>query len=738
VSGFGRIGMAASAAALLAMTASGCFMLAFGSLLAPSPNRQTPAPIVSVSSLSLTGDLIVPSELTATTPLNNTTPLTATTPLSNVTPLIGNSGAGLIGNAGSGLAGGSGGALAGGSGGALAGGPGGGLTGKSGAQLAGVSLGESGYVGFMPSSAFYRLLAVTLPSGLPEPEVEVIDSNTGLSLATDKPRSARYTLNVKIEGERTGYIVQAFFKRDGDVLAFLASPVSAPTTGGATADLSLGSTVTALSLARVAGVEAEKLKLGKGFRDISSKDLAKLAAASAAQDTDLTAASNVVYTSKKFDEVLNTAGAFAREVGDKAIAKAKEALSEKLTQKEPEVAQVAATLGLINKVAEVVTGGGTVGKALDQAVAEVDKTDVATRADAQVTVEKGPEIRQKGTPTAISRVAELARAAITCVPDAIHLAWREAGNGVIGILSKSGLVTKVGGAAAGNPALAAIGARVIGASPAMFDGSPILQLALFGKDGSAAKSGTLHPSNLPQTVILAGSTSSAAIVHDDGPALLNALLDASGSHIATSSFTLTASTSLDPRRPAAVALGDTFLAVWDEKQPNGAGRRIMSRFIAATGKPKGDAPIQLWPESADTRFRGAAAVAVGTSGFLVVWTEESGGFADIKGLALDFAGKPTASAFDIANTPFDQRNPVVAWTGTRFVIGWDDRRQGRRTIAGRAMTAKGVLGPEATLVSANQAQTPSLTACGGNAAITWLEGSGFQAILNLLRIEVIN
>lgn len=726
-----RLLLACAAGAAVAAV-PGCFLLAVGGLVVPSPNGKSEPKGTLVN---LSGDLIIPNGLTQVTPLNNTAPLNNTTPLSNVTPLVGNAGAGLVGNAGAGLIGNAGGGLVGNSGGALAG--------AAGALLT--------FGRFGAPTGLYRVMAASLPSNvLAKPEIELIEASTGKVLASQKIDSAHYDFRITLSSTASGLIVQAFLKQNDDVYGFFAAPIENPstasggttpagTTPAATADLSLGSTVAAFTLAQMAGVDKDKFKLGTGFRNLGSLDLDNLAAGTKGQKVDLTAVSNVVVASPKIEDILGVAGSLSREVAAQAKQKAQEAATAATggaSSVTETTRQTAAVLSVLNKLPEVVAEEGNLGKTLERVVTEIKAADVLRAAELQKNL-TGPSLQAAGDYVEVASAADRARPALTCSDGTVLGAWQSAGTIYLSKLGpQPGERMTIGEGSA--PALAAVAGNVLFGARLSPYGGPI---AVQGKnlEGEHFGSTYIEPDDFdPDRFAIAGASQSALLAFDGGGFVRSVVLSASGSQLTSAPATVSAAPGgAEAARPAAAAFGDTYLVVWD--QADGGGRAIMGRLVSAGGHPQGDRPFRIYPPGPDGAQRGHAAVAAGSDGFLVTWVEERNRYSDLAALRLTPAASPDGSPFDVANAPFDQRNPAIAWTGGRFVVAWDDRRSGRRTVGARIVTARGRVGEELPLNGSAggsvEAQLPGITACGGYLTVAWTDQAGAGAVLRAVRLQ---
>jgi len=708
-----RPGRALLVAGVVAGLTSGCFALMLGGLTVRAPGAQATQPPGDLSTqgveskVTLKGGLSVPANLSAVEPLNAVEPLTAADPLTLLSPLIGNAGAGLAGNAGSSLIGNAGAGLAGNSG-------------------SGLTVGAA----FVPAAEFYRLLAASLPSILPAATVQVVNPQSGEVVGSGEASGATYTVSVPGTFRSQGLIVQALFKKGSDVLAFLASPVS-PTAETATADLSLGTTLATFTAARLANVAQTDLKLDKGFTGLKSPALGALSSATKTDQTDLTAASNLCVTSTAFKKMLDTAGSLSREVATTAQQKAKEAIAAGQTLAASESVQVAAALSVINKVAEVVDGEKTLGKALDRAATEVKAEDVARRAEAKPDVKTAPKFAGVVGPDDVATAVDRVAASLACAGSQFFLAWQSGGRQARGAYPRpAGAEAATGEGVA--PILTPGASNLLGFARV----GEQIAVAAYDASGSAVGTGrTFDPVAGFDRYAAAGGKNSAILAFDGPGTILGLLLSAtpslrSAAELESSRLGLSDSATLgkaprDARRPAAVSLGDAYLVVWDEADGDGIGRRIVGRFVSSAGDLVKADPVRIYPPKADGRLRGGAAVAVGTAGFLVAWTEDREGFADVSAIRVNFDGTLEGQAFDVANAVFDQRNPTLAWTGTRFAVAWDDRRnQNMRVVGARLVSPKGELGEELVLGAAGPyAETPIVGSCAGQAAVAWFDGS---------------
>ncbi len=133
-------------------------------------------------------------------------------------------------------------------------------------------------------------------------------------------------------------------------------------------------------------------------------------------------------------------------------------------------------------------------------------------------------------------------------------------------------------------------------------------------------------------------------------------------------------------------------------------------------------PIAVAPEA---QF--APAVAFGTDAFLVTWQDfRNKKDLDIRATLLDAkSGRTKGPEIRVATRSHNQARPAVAWTGTHFLIVWQEASpNGHYGIAGARVSATGEVLDKDPLRFAETGNQPTVTASGGKVLVTWNEGKG--------------
>lgn len=120
----------------------------------------------------------------------------------------------------------------------------------------------------------------------------------------------------------------------------------------------------------------------------------------------------------------------------------------------------------------------------------------------------------------------------------------------------------------------------------------------------------------------------------------------------------------------------------EEDEPGPEGFSILGGVLLRGGAVVGTVPIRIADAPAAPRL---AAVAWSGREFLVVWEDLRSGEGDIFGARVRRDGTVLdPDGFPITTAPGDQGNPDVAWTGSRFLVVWEDRSGGEGATDVRA------------------------------------------------------
>jgi hypothetical protein len=196
--------------------------------------------------------------------------------------------------------------------------------------------------------------------------------------------------------------------------------------------------------------------------------------------------------------------------------------------------------------------------------------------------------------------------------------------------------------------------------------------------------------------------------------------------------------SPEPGFPALASDGKQTLALWTAARSDGT-LEVRGLGLGADGQllEAESGPVLALPGQ---RAAGLA-LAAGNGQFLVAAAgESSDGASTITGVRLDAAGRPLDSALMIAaRTGGPGTGPAVVWTGSRFLVAWDEafrdgaRRSSRALV--RPVMVDGTAGPAEALAEGAAAQ-PAM-AFGAEAGLalfgqvaSW-DGAGLPADLDL-------
>ncbi len=146
----------------------------------------------------------------------------------------------------------------------------------------------------------------------------------------------------------------------------------------------------------------------------------------------------------------------------------------------------------------------------------------------------------------------------------------------------------------------------------------------------------------------------------------------------------------DQRRPDLAVAGDRLLVAWrDEAAAPGAPNVAFAVFDAATG-------AQRTPRTALTSaavIEGSVAVGTDGTSFVVVWGGD-GTANDLVAARIDQAGT-VLQKVTVCGAAGNQRQPSVAFDGTRYLVAWEDRRATpARVRAARLSADLAVLDPD--------------------------------------------
>ncbi|WP_108072245.1 hypothetical protein [Vitiosangium sp. GDMCC 1.1324] len=161
----------------------------------------------------------------------------------------------------------------------------------------------------------------------------------------------------------------------------------------------------------------------------------------------------------------------------------------------------------------------------------------------------------------------------------------------------------------------------------------------------------------------------------------------------------------------------------EEEEPPPGEDQVLGGVLLRDGAVVGDA-FRIGSRDSLPRSQ---AVAWSGREFLVVWQDQlpGAGEDDIFGARVTREGTVLDPAgFPISTAPGAQQNPDVAWTGSRFLVVWEDTRADEGDIFGARVTREGtVVDPSGFPVSAALAgqSRPRVDSGGGTTLVVWTD-----------------
>lgn len=180
--------------------------------------------------------------------------------------------------------------------------------------------------------------------------------------------------------------------------------------------------------------------------------------------------------------------------------------------------------------------------------------------------------------------------------------------------------------------------------------------------------------------------------------------------------------------PSVASDGVNWLVAWEDSQSGTPD--IAAARVSATGAVMDVPAIAV---SALATDENAPAIAWSGSNYLVVWEDSRTGNSDIFGARLDSTGAVLDPAgVDISPNPTRQSAAAVSWTGSYFYVVWTDSRNGLNDVFGARVTTTGMLFDATGIRISNDASTqqnPTI-ACGTTEClVAWedFRGAGVSA-----------
>ena len=193
----------------------------------------------------------------------------------------------------------------------------------------------------------------------------------------------------------------------------------------------------------------------------------------------------------------------------------------------------------------------------------------------------------------------------------------------------------------------------------------------------------------------------------------------------------------DDTNPVVASSGSGYLVVWQGKRdPEPRRNDLFGRRVSAGGAPIGLA-FRISGRRA-TVYERDAAVAWNGSEYLVVWEDgrnaPGGGVSDIFARRVSAEGSVIGADFPIGgrNAAAYQREPALAWSGTEYLVVWQDGRNAATRgsdIYGRRLTAEGEgLEPDRRLSGAaatSYERNPTVAWNGTEYLVVWADRRNF-------------
>ena len=179
------------------------------------------------------------------------------------------------------------------------------------------------------------------------------------------------------------------------------------------------------------------------------------------------------------------------------------------------------------------------------------------------------------------------------------------------------------------------------------------------------------------------------------------------------------------RAPAVTSNGSSSFLAWHTNPAAASGRDVYAARVSSGGGVVDSPPILV---SITANNQRTPALAWNPEGryFLVVWRDDRGSSADIYGTRVTGTGTILdGTGFPISTAPGDQTNPSVVWSGTHFLVAWDDPRSGVEddfdVYGARVDAAGAVLEPGGIPISARSVSSQD------HNAVAW-DGTNFLVV----------
>ncbi|MBD3869119.1 MAG: hypothetical protein IFK94_13435 [Acidobacteria bacterium] len=177
--------------------------------------------------------------------------------------------------------------------------------------------------------------------------------------------------------------------------------------------------------------------------------------------------------------------------------------------------------------------------------------------------------------------------------------------------------------------------------------------------------------------------------------------------------------TVNPTDWTTIRHGSGLLSVYSDDRSGAA--RVFSLMTALSGAQ--DFPEQVLGDGIQSAINPAATWS-GT-GFGVVWTDYREGNAEVYFRDLDNTGTPTSYGIEraVSSSNGDSLNPSVIWSGTEYLVAWDDLKGPNRDIYIRRLDPNGdPLGSVTRVTSDSSIQVePVLAWDGSQYLVAWID-----------------
>jgi hypothetical protein len=169
--------------------------------------------------------------------------------------------------------------------------------------------------------------------------------------------------------------------------------------------------------------------------------------------------------------------------------------------------------------------------------------------------------------------------------------------------------------------------------------------------------------------------------------------------------------------PSVAHDGGSFFVVWEDRR--GGSSRIFGARVSESGEVLDVTGTAL---SYGAQWQGDPDVCFDGTNYFVVWADSRGIDSDIYGARVDRSGRVLdPEGIPICRAKERQETPSVAFDGRRYLVAWEDRRDGSDVYAARVDTSGRVTDPEGFPVSTAYScqDTPDLCFDGTNYLLVW-------------------